>query len=297
MVYFIEIGNYTILFNDTMLRVACYGLAGERVSRTAQPATHNPQPATRNPQPATRNPQPATRNPKRCVLPTLLILVLSFCTFESTAQDEPMMVGFQYRPIFHNSLFKSGNTDIEQNNVSFTIRQKLGYSYGMVVRTPLGKKLTLEGGINYIKRNYSFGVEDLDSTFNASANFAIVEYEIPFAALIHIRVSDDFYLNSSAGLSINIFKRSEVEYVDNIAYGFGRRSWMNMALIANVGAEYRTENSGYFYIGSSYQLPFSKIIVMTGEYFRNNSSEEITTDMNLGFFTLDLKYYLPSREQ
>ncbi|MBL4656440.1 MAG: hypothetical protein JKX73_00445 [Flavobacteriales bacterium] len=225
-----------------------------------------------------------------------LVLGIVMMVIPASHAQEPMMVGLQFRPIYQNKLFKSGNIDIVQNNASFTVRQKFGYSWGMVIRTPLGKKMTFESGINYIKRNYTFGLDDLDSVFSTSANFAIIEYEIPFAALVHVRLTDDIYVNSSAGISLNIFKRSEIEYVDNLAYGFERKAWMNLALNANIGAEYRTENSGYFYIGSSYQLPFSKLIILTGEYFRNIGSEKVTTEMNLGFFTLDLKYYLPVRE-
>ena len=104
-------------------------------------------------------------------------------------------------------------------------------------------------------------------------------------------------MNNSAGLSLNMFKRSEVEYVDDVSYTFVRKSWMNFALIANIGWEYRTESSGYFYLGSSYQLPFTKVISMSADYSKKNGVEEFSTEMNLGFFTVDLKYYLPDHTE
>jgi hypothetical protein len=205
-----------------------------------------------------------------------------------------MIVGFQFRPMFKNKFFNSGNTDLIQNNVNFTIAPRLGYSWGMVVRKQFASKLSFEGGINYLKRRYIFGVEDLDSSFATTAEFAIVEYEIPLSAMVHVRLGERIYMNNSAGLSLNMFKRSEVEYVDDVSYTFIRKSWMNFALIANIGWEYRTESSGYFYLGSSYQLPFTKVISMSADYTKNIGIEEFDTDMNLGFFTVDLKYYLPS---
>jgi len=204
-----------------------------------------------------------------------------------------MIVGFQFRPIFKNKFFNSGNTDVIQNNVNFTIAPKLGYSWGMVIRKQFASKLSFEGGINYLKRKYIFGVDDLDSSFATTAEFAIVEYEIPLSAMVHVRLGERIYMNNSAGLSLNMFKRSEVEYVDDVSYTFIRKSWMNFALIANIGWEYRTESSGYFYLGSSYQLPFTKVISMSADYTKNIGIEEFDTDMNLGFFTVDLKYYLP----
>ena len=224
---------------------------------------------------------------------TLFCISLLLLPTLSSAQDDPMIVGFQFRPIFKNKFFNSGNTDLIQNNVNFTIAPKLGYSWGMVIRKQFASKLSFEGGINYLKRKYILGVEDLDSSFATTAEFAIVEYEIPLSAMVHVRLGERIYMNNSAGLSLNMFKRSEVEYVDDVSYTFTRKSWMNFALIANIGWEYRTESSGYFYLGSSYQLPFTKVISMSADYTKNIGIEEFDTDMNLGFFTVDLKYYLP----
>jgi len=228
---------------------------------------------------------------------TLLCLCLFLLPTSSSAQDEPMLVGFQYRPIFKNKFFNSGNTDLVQNNVNFTIAPILGYSWGMVVRKQVASKISFEGGINYLKRKYVLGVDDLDSSFATTAEFAIVEYEIPLSAMVHVRLGDRIYMNNSAGLSLNMFKRSEVEYVDDVSYTFVRKSWMNFALIANIGWEYRTESSGYFYLGSSYQLPFTKVISMSADYSKNIGVEKFSTEINLGFFTVDLKYYLPGHTE
>ena len=86
-----------------------------------------------------------------------------------------MLVGFQYRPIFKNKFFNSGNTDLVQNNVNFVIAPSLGYSWGMVVRKQVASKISFEGGINYLKRKYIFEVDDLDSSFATSAELNAIE--------------------------------------------------------------------------------------------------------------------------
>lgn len=227
----------------------------------------------------------------RIALTVFILLVLNMAAY---TQDDPMVVGFQIRPIFKNKFFNNGNTDLITNNVNYTIAPTLGYSWGMVVRKPLKEKLSFEGGINYIKRNYIFGVDDLDSSFSTSAEFAVIEYEIPLSAMVHVRLGDRIYMNNSAGVSLNIFKRSEKEFNEDIPYYFKRKSWINLALIANIGWEYRTESSGYFYLGTSYQLPFTKLIRMSAEYRDSDGPEYFSTDLDLGFFTVDIKYYLPS---
>jgi len=236
------------------------------------------------------------RNPLLCILLIVSLIAFTLVPSNSTAQNEPAIVGFQFRPIFKNKFFNSGNTKLIQNDVSFSVTPKLGYSYGMIVRKPVAKKVSFEGGINYLKRQYQFGVNDLDSSFSTTAEFAIIEYEIPISAMVHVRLSDQIYMNNSAGISMNIFKRSEIELDDDVFYAFNRKAWMNFALIANIGWEYRTDHSGYFYLGSSYQLPFSKIIEMTADYKKIGGVEEFRTEINLGFFTLDLKYYFAANE-
>jgi hypothetical protein len=170
-----------------------------------------------------------------------------------------------------------------------------GYSYGMVVRTGVTKKIFLETGINYVRRNYLFTLDDQDSSFSTSSAFGIVEYEIPVSVLVYIRLSDNIYMNNSAGLSLNMFKKSVIEPKDNLIYVFERSTWIIPGLVANVGWEYRTPYVGSFYLGASYQFPFSKVITMHADYYKNVGVESMTTKIGLAFLTLDFKYFFADR--
>jgi len=226
---------------------------------------------------------------------TLFCISFYLLSTSSFAQDDPMVVGFQFRPIFKNNFFNFGNAEVTQNNVNFVIAPKLGFTWGMVVRQPLAKKVSFEFGINYVKRKYLLGVDDLDSSFSTTGEFAIVEYEIPLSVLVHVRLGDRLFMNNAGGFSINMFKRSEQEIIDDIDYSLFRKSWINFGMNANVGFEYRTKSAGYFYMGGSYQLPFTKVS-LSADYLKNVGIEQFDTKLNLGYFTVDLKYYFPSRQ-
>jgi len=228
----------------------------------------------------------------RVVLPTFYLIFLLIANI-SIAQENKMDFGIQIRPIFKNEFFNSGNNKFEKNRIDYEIIPTMGYSYGMVVRTGVTKKISLETGINYIRRNYLFNLNDLDSSFSTTSSFGIIEYEIPLSLLIYIRLSDKIFMNNSAGLSLNMFKKSVIETNSNLNYLFQRSSWIIPGIVANLGWEYRTTNFGSFYLGASYQFPFSKVITMYVDYYRNIGVESIETKIGLAFITFDIKYFFP----
>ena len=208
-----------------------------------------------------------------------------------------MTVGFQVKPIFRNEFFNSGNVGEVQNDVEYKIEPRLGFAGGMVVRKDFGKQWAFETGINYVRRNYRLSVDDLDSSYNEKAIFSIVQYEIPISVLIYVRLGENFYMNNSLGISLNMFKRSEVGKSESFRYEFFRTTWIIPGMLANVGFEYRTKKSGSIYLGASYQLPFSKIITVEVDYYRNGGTESFSQRMGLSYFTFDLKYFLPIKNE
>lgn len=226
---------------------------------------------------------------------SLLCLAFLLSPNFSVAQNNKMVVGLQIRPIFKNQFFNSGNTAFEQKNIIYEIVPSIGYSYGMVVRTAVGKKISLETGINYVRRNYLFTLDDQDSSFSTSSAFGIVEYEIPVSVLVYIKLSDKIYMNTSSGLSLNMFKKSIIEPKDNLIYIFERSTWIIPGLVANMGWEYRTTSVGSFYFGASYQFPLSKVITMYADYYKNIGVESMKTKIGLAFITFDFKYFFPEK--
>ena len=211
----------------------------------------------------------------------------------SYAQDGEMTVGIQLKPIFRNEFFNSGNVSYSENNVSYRVDPRVGFSGGMIIRSNFGKRFSFETGINYVRRNYTLLVSDQDSSFSESMNFGVVEYEIPLSFLVYVRLADHIYMNNSVGLGFNMFKRSEVDQGEYITSVFSRSTWIIPGMIANVGWEYRTKASGNFYLGGSYQLPFAKILTMMVDYDRGNAIESVDYKLSLGYFTFDFKYFFP----
>ena len=62
---------------------------------------------------------------------------------------------------------------------------------------------------------------------------------------------------------------------------------------ANVGFEYRTKKSGFFYLGGSIRVPFSPLFIILTKY--QNQGYDLTTidELNGSYLSIDLKYFFP----
>ncbi len=98
-------------------------------------------------------------------------------------------------------------------------------------------------------------------------------------------------MNASLGIAADMFASN----IATSGYYFQtyslRKSVINPGVIANIGWEYRTEKSGYFYLGASYHNPFSAIYLSRLEYDYNNKDEIVETSLLGTYFTLDLRYF------
>ena len=215
-------------------------------------------------------------------------LLLSLCiTYRAAAQENIFTAGFQYRPIFPSEFFNSGTRSISQNGIDFSISQKMSYNAGMVIRRGINKQFSFESGINYTKRNFSLSITD--TSFTGKSDFTIIGYEIPVQGMIFLRLADKIYANTSFGLSMDMFASNVTTRDTYFRHYSARHSVFQFAALANLGAEYRTEKSGYFYLGAAYHLPFS--------YFYSSSimyepKQEIgRLKLRGNFIALDLRYY------
>src|SRR4051812_22303723 len=79
------------------------------------------------------------------------ILLMLFPLYMN-AQERVTAFGLVVKPIFPSNYFRTGTVEITDNNVDFKLTQKSGFSAGGVIRFGLSKTLSLETGINYVKR-------------------------------------------------------------------------------------------------------------------------------------------------
>ena len=219
----------------------------------------------------------------------LFIFVLTFYSIASLAQENIITVGLQIKPIFRGAFFTAGDIEMTQDSVNFTVASGLGFSGGMIVRKGITKNLSIETGINYVKRVYTISIED--SVFTGESKFRIIGYEIPILALIYIRIGEKIYMDNAAGFSIDMFPSDIFTSGSYFKHSSRRTGFINPALLANVGWEYRTNKSGFFYIGASFHRPFSKIMTTKIQYDRNNKTAEVETKLSGSYFTIDFRYF------
>ena len=221
---------------------------------------------------------------KAIILPALLCI-----SFMLQAQKNVTTVGLQFKPIFPLNFLGTGETSNLDLDVKFTVGLKSGFAGGMVIRRGLSDLLSIESGINYVKRNYDLKIQDKDFEHNAS--FRIIGYEIPASLLVYIQLSEKLYMNVSMGGSLDMFA-SAVQIYDTVFNQVALRNRvMQGAVIANLGWEWRTEKSGYIYLGASYHRPFNFIYLSKTQYYATDPDASTAIELLGNYLTLDLRYF------
>lgn len=220
---------------------------------------------------------------KNCVVFALIFLN----AFQIIAQRNINTIGIQIKPIFSNNFFSTGSKTAYQQHVQFDVKLQSGFSAGMMIRHGFSNLLAFESGINYIKRTYLLQIND--GSFTGESTFRIIGYEIPLNLLVYIQLGEKFFMNASMGPCIDMFA-SDVQSHDSYFYQRSyRKSLFQPAVIGNIGWEYRSQQSGYFYIGASYHRPFSYIYLTRINYRGNTIPVEESLAGN--YLTVDLRYF------
>ncbi len=188
-------------------------------------------------------------------------------------------------------MFNTGRTEFADSAVNFSLQPNPGYCFGMVIRRGFTKNISLETGINYVKRNYTLQIQD--TSFFTERKFAFIGYEIPVLGLVYIRLSRQLYMNASAGLSFDMFPSDLAIQNEFFNLRTLRRNWLQTSLLANIGYEWRTEKSGYFYLGASYHRPFQGNAYNSVLYKRYSArtGPVFNTWLSGNYLTIDLRYF------
>lgn len=219
-----------------------------------------------------------------------LIFVILLLSSMVWAQKDITTVGFQIKPTFTSSFIGTGPQNISDSSFNYSINPGAGYVAGMIIRKGYTPSLSIEFGLNYAVRNTfvsaSNGIESADNKLR------IVGYEIPLTQLIFIRLSNNIFMNAGAGACLNMFP-SDVFKRDSTFSAYGSRSLLfNPSLLANIGFEFRTNKSGYFYIGASLNRPFSEIYQFKFNYLNQGILQNAASgNLNGAYLALDLKYF------
>lgn len=229
----------------------------------------------------------------------IILLVLSAIVARAQPRgnnDERLLTaGFQFRPIVSSKFLGAGETTTTDRIFTTTIKPKLGYSFGMIIRRGLTRTISFEGGINYFKRNYNLLVRDDSLNMEDKSDFGMVTYEIPLQMLIYVRLGERFYMNNSLGVSLNWFASD----VATLGYNqrISQRSYLhrvpfNPSLLANIGFEYRTRKAGFFYLGASLDRPFYYFATTVVKYDLPGINDyQTVTRLRAATLTLDVRYF------
>ena len=217
----------------------------------------------------------------------------------SIAQKGLTSFGLQLKPIIPVSYFNAGPVNLADTIVNIEIKQKAGYSMGMIIRHNITDLISFETGINYVRRNYAIAATSKVNTLNDQLEFGFVNYEIPFQALVYVQLSKSLFMNVSSGIGLNAYPSHVISFGENLLLEqlSLRGRIIGLSYLANIGFEYKTEEKGNFYLGASLVTPLSPITQTQIKYeYQNAIFTEFTAFLNGNYITVDLRYFFPAEK-
>ena len=206
--------------------------------------------------------------------------------------------GIQYKPIIPAAYFNSTEVIKSSGSYDFNLSPKYSNSFGMVVRHKINTTFSIESGLNYTQRNFNLAVKNSDLNLDDFTNFGMRSYELPIQLLAYVQTSEYWYVNVAFGISHNVLASNIVSHGEknqNYLQNTFRKNGGYQALLANIGMEYRTEDKGYYYFGTSLHRPWKTIGKVFPEYDDKtnifNDDMEFSLDLLGNFVTLDLRYF------
>jgi hypothetical protein len=232
----------------------------------------------------------------------LVYVLFTFFCLTAFGQVEkerfPSYFGIQVKPVFPTRFIGNPTLSLSENGFETTLSQRIGYSFGGTVRAGLTKLIALETGINFTQRNFDLTMGVPDSNSYAEDNLSFIEYDIPVNALFYIQLSKKFYMNASLGAAIT-FKPTDVGVLNQPGgyhlythTGLTRKK-VGLDLNANVGFEFRTEKSGFFYLGGSARVPFAPLFDLVADWSYQGNNMRMVGEVDGSFLAIDFKYFFP----
>jgi hypothetical protein len=220
-----------------------------------------------------------------------LLTVLALAPFTVIAQQGVTTLGIQTKPVIPLGFFNPV-VSTEREHLTGRVSLTGGYAFGMSIRVGVTNTISFETGISQIQRNYRYALRNDTSGYADSAGFRYVGYEIPITALVYIRLGERMWMNAALGFSLDAYPSDVQKDVEEGRIFVFRSNWAQFSTLANLGVEYRTERSGYFYLGASFHRPFGAIAVADLTYYGPTFLPYMMrTELDGGYLTLDLRYY------
>ena len=241
-------------------------------------------------------------------LSILFATLFSFIYFSSTCQLGekkelyPIHFGVQTKLVLPSEFLGPVKTSLANEGFQSNLTQKIGFSYGALVRADFTKNITLESGLNFIQRHFKAEMNYTDSlvNINDTNNLTFINYELPITGIVKIQLAKNIFALVGLGPSFT-FKPTNVALIDlpqgkHTFYHSGGVKKFGVDLNTQAGFELRTKKSGYFYIGGGAKVPTAYLFNWGGKYSQQGSSLSLIDfeKVNGAFISIDLRYYLPN---
>lgn len=224
---------------------------------------------------------------------SLLFLLALLGLREARAQLGVTTFGVQVKPVIPFSFFEPVS-NLQREHLTSSLELTGGFAFGMTVRTGITKAISFEVGIDQITRRYDFAIANDTNGYAEAGKLRFVGYEVPITLLVYIRLGERTWMNNALGASVDFYPgdvKKELQYAQ--AYYF-RRNWAQVGVVGNIGVEYRTERSGYFYLGATFHRPFgemAKADVTWLDRYTGYTPYRLSTYLSGSYLTVDLRYY------
>jgi hypothetical protein len=234
----------------------------------------------------------------------VVALLIGYFSCETLwSQMNVTTLGIELKPLFSSSFVGAGAVESQVGKIRSVMTPESGMNFGMVVRHGISRSWSIESGICWVRRNFMWQTFNGELENPLSARFRMICYEIPFQALVFVKLGERLFMNGSGGVSIDLYP-SDVEsfvstHIDSVFFDVQHRTfrtrWLQTALLVNYGFEYRSVRNGYFYLGASYHRGFNEIATSLIRYERAGDPEQLILPMSGNYLTLDFRYFFDER--
>ncbi len=231
---------------------------------------------------------------------TYLLFLLLLAPRPALAQEEAAAkkkgkekntFGLQIKPIIPSSIFRIVTDEKQSNGIIYSVTPETGYSFGAMIRFGISPHFAIQTDINYIKRNFTFSV--IDSSFYTSLPLRVVSYEMPVLATYFVRLSRSVYMGPTVGPSFQFLPTNLYTNNEYVKQHSLKKNWLSLSLVLNIGFEWRTLESGYFYFGPTYHM-YNKPMFTSGIFYKNynnvNNLPDVTMNLRGDYFGLIFRY-------
>ena len=224
----------------------------------------------------------------------VFILLLTWASAPGArAQVGVTTFGIQVKPVIPFSFFDPV-TSLDQEHLHSTIELTGGLAFGMLVRTGITKTISLEVGIDQITRRYDIGIVNDTNGYSDQTSLRFIGYEVPITCLVYIRLGERAWMNTALGVSLDFYPGDAEKELDYAQVYFFRKNWAQVGVLGNIGVEYRTEKSGYFYLGGTFHRPFGDMAqadVTWLDRYQGYRPYKMTGLLSGSYLTVDIRYY------